>query len=140
MLRIAQSAILLSLLVAAIAAAGPSRSQRAKLVKFQDAYTAAMRWSDFDTAQEFVDPAVREARPLSDLEHARYRQVQISGYREIGAGVAADGDIERRIEVRVINRNTQAERQIQVVERWRWDPQAKRWYQTQGLPDLWQGQ
>ena len=47
---------------------------------------------------------------------------------------------ERRIEMGVINRNTQAERTVLVTERWRWDPEAKRWWQMQGLPDLWQGQ
>lgn len=141
MQRIARFFILSLLLVAGIAvAAGPNRSQRAKLVKFQDAYTAAMRWSDFDAAQAFVDPVLRAARPLIDLERERYHQLQISGYREIGVGVSAEGDIERRIEVRVINRNTQAERQVHAVERWRWDPHAKRWWQVQGLPDLWQGQ
>ena len=48
--------------------------------------------------------------------------------------------LERRIEMGVINRNTQAERTVLVTERWRWDPEAKRWWQMQGLPDLWQGQ
>ncbi len=37
----------------------------------------------------------------------------------------------------MINQNTQAERTVMVVERWRWDPEAKRWWQTAGLPDLW---
>ena len=39
----------------------------------------------------------------------------------------------------MINQNTQAERTVVVVERWRWDPEAKRWWQTAGLPDLWKG-
>ncbi|MGV8959757.1 MAG: hypothetical protein ACOH1V_05155 [Stenotrophomonas sp.] len=139
--RLFQIAIVMLLLVAGVAAAaGPSRSQRAKLVQFQDAYTAAVRWSDFEAALEFVDPAQRLAQPLSDLQRERYRQVQVSSYRERGGGALSDGSFERRIEMGVINRNTQAERQVQVIERWRWDPDAKRWWQTQGLPDLWQGQ
>lgn len=139
--RIVQIAILMLLLVTGMAAAaGPSRSQRAKLVQFQDAYAAALRWSDFETALEFVDPEQRLARPLTDLERERYRQVQVSGYRERGGGLLPDGSIERRIEMGVINRNTQAERMLQTRERWRWDPQAKRWWQAEGLPDLWQGQ
>ncbi len=134
---------LLILLVACTglaAAAGPSRSQRAKLVQTQDAYTAAIRWSDFDSAQEYLDPEYRLAHPMTDLERERYRQLQVSGYRVRGSGQLADGSIERRVELGVVNRNTQAERIVQGRERWRWDPQAKRWWQAEGLPDLWQGQ
>ncbi|WP_305805068.1 hypothetical protein [Stenotrophomonas sp. YIM B06876] len=139
--RLVQIAIVMLLLVAgAAAAAGPTRSQRTKLLQFQDGYAAAVRWSEFERALEFVDPEQQRTQPLSDLQRERYRQVQVSSYRESGGGVLPDGSVERRIEMGVINRNTQAERQVQVRERWRWDPAAKRWWQTQGLPDLWQGQ
>lgn len=141
MQRIIQIAILMLLLAAGIAsAAGPSRSQRAKLPQLQEAYAAAMRWSDFDAAQEFLDPEWRTAHPQTDLESERYKQVQVSSYRERTSRSLPDGSIERRIEMGVINRNTQAERQVQVRERWFWDPQAKRWWQAEGLPDLWHGQ
>ncbi|MCL7715786.1 hypothetical protein [Stenotrophomonas mori] len=130
------------LLLAAVAAqaAGPSRSQRNKLAQTQDAYVAAVRWSDFEAAEGFIDPERLRTHPLTDMERARYAQVQVSGYRERGSGAAADGSIERRMEIGVINRNTLAERTVMVSERWRWDPEARRWWQAQGLPDLWQGQ
>ena len=121
-------------------AAGPGRSQRNKLTQTQEAYVAAVRWSDFEAAERFIDPAYWQAHPLTDLQRERYRQVQVSNYRERSTGVAADGAIERRVEMGVINRNTLAERTVMVTERWRWDPEAKRWWQAQGLPDLWQGQ
>jgi hypothetical protein len=123
----------------AAAAAGPSRAQRAKLTQYQDAYTAAVRWSDFETALDLVDPAQRAAHPLSELELERYRQLQVSSYRERGTAVQPDGSVERRMEIGVINRNTQAERTVTAKEQWRWDPQHKRWWQAAGLPDLWQG-
>ncbi|MGE8213409.1 MAG: hypothetical protein ACN6Q8_07405 [Stenotrophomonas sp.] len=119
---------------------GPSRSQRNKLVPTQEAYVAAVRWNDFDTAEGFIDPEYLRQQPITDLQRERYRQVQVSTYRERSNSVTADGDIERRVEVSVINRNTQAERTVVVKERWRWDPEAKRWWQAAGLPDLWQGQ
>ena len=121
-------------------AAGPGRSQRNKLTQTQEAYVAVVRWSDFEGAERFIDPAYWQAHPLTDLQRERYRQVQVSNYRERSTSVAADGAIERRVEMGVINRNTLAERTLMVTERWRWDPEAKRWWQVQGLPDLWQGQ
>ena len=134
--------IALPLLLAAMSlqAAGPGRAQRAKLAQTQAAYVAAVRWSDFEAAENFIDPQQRQAHPLGDVQRERYRQVQVSRYRERSSGVGADGAVERRIELGVINRNTQAERTVLVTERWRWDPEAKRWWQMQGLPDLWQGQ
>ena len=136
-----QSAVIaLSLVAGAAQAEGPSRSQRSKLGPTQDAYVAAVRWGDFDKAEGFIDPQYLLQRPITDLQRERYRQVQVSNYRERSGGAGADGTIERRVEMGVINRNTQAERTVIVNERWRWDPEAKRWWQAAGLPDLWQGQ
>lgn len=136
-----QSVVVALLLVAGAAQAeGPSRSQRNKLVPTQEAYVAAVRWGDFDKAEEFIDPLYLQQHPITDLQRERYRQVQVSSYRERSGGTGADGSIERRVEMGVINRNTQAERTVVVNERWRWDPEAKRWWQAAGLPDFWQGQ
>ena len=132
--------IALSLVAGAAQAEGPSRAQRSKLVPTQSAYVAAVRWGDFDKAEGFIDPQYLLQRPITDLQRERYRQIQVSSYRERSVGAGADGSIERRVEMGVINRNTQAERLVMVNERWRWDPQAKRWWQAAGLPDLWQGQ
>jgi hypothetical protein len=142
MRRIIQLALLLVLVAVtgASLAAGPNRSQRNKLAQTQDAYTAAIRWSDFETALGFIDPEHLATHPLTGLEMERYRQLQVSSYRERGAGTLPDGSIERRIEIGVINRNTLAERTVQGREVWRWDAQAKRWWQSGGLPDLWKGQ
>ena len=134
--------IALPLLLAAMSlqAAGPGRAQRAKLAQTQAAYVAAVRWSDFEAAENFIDPQQRQAHPLGDVQRERYRQVQVSSYRERSSSMGEGGTVERRIELGVVNRNTQAERTVLVTERWRWDPQAKRWWQAAGLPDLWQGQ
>ena len=37
-----------------------------------------------------VDPKLRAAHPLTDLELERYKQLQVSGYHDIGAEVLAD--------------------------------------------------
>jgi hypothetical protein len=67
----------------------------------------------------------------------RYQQVQVSGYRELGANVGPD-TAARPIEIGVVNRHTQVERSTRYVERWRYDAEADRWWITSGLPDLWQ--
>lgn len=139
--RMLQAATAVLLLVAGVAQAdGPSRSQRAKLVPAQEAYTAAVRWNDFEAAERYLDPESLKLRPLTELQRERYKQVQVSAYRERSSSAAADGSIERRMEISVINRNTLAERTVMVNERWRWDAEGKRWWQAGGLPDLWQGQ
>ncbi|AZR21175.1 hypothetical protein [Xanthomonas vasicola] len=117
-----------------------SRAQARALETTQAAYTAAVRWNDFDAAQGFVEPAYAQAHPLSDLERSRYEQIQISGYREVRVGQDSNGDLRREVEVRVINRNTQAERLVRSIEIWRWNPEQKRWWLASGLPDLWKGQ
>ncbi len=138
-MRAVMVAMLVLVLVSGVANAS-SRTQARALEITQAAYTAAVRWSDFDAAQSFVEPAYALARPLSDLERSRYEQVQISGYREVRVGEDVDGTMRREVELRVVNRNTQAERLVRSIELWRWDAERKRWWLASGLPDLWQGQ
>src|SRR5690606_25978738 len=108
MRRIIQPALLLVLVAVtgASLAADPNRSQRNKLAQTQDAYTAAIRWSDFESELGLIDPQHLASHPLTWLEMERYRQLQVSSYRERGAGTLPDGSIEGRIEIGVINRNT----------------------------------
>ncbi|WP_429001851.1 hypothetical protein [Xanthomonas sp.] len=135
-----RAAALLLLLAVAGDALAASRSQRNKLEQVQTAYTATIRWSEFETAWDAVDPAYRLAHPLTELELERYRQVQVSSYKVGRVAGTPDGEVTRDIELGVINRNTQAERTVRYRERWRWDPQAKTWWLQDGLPDLWNGQ
>ena len=127
-------------LLAVLAPAGAqSRLQRGKLQQVQDAYAASIRWGDFENAWQAVDPAYRAEHPMTELEFERYKQIQISGYRDLSTRGGPDGTVERAVELRVINKHTMAERTERYVERWRWDPEGKRWWQFNGLPDLWQG-
>jgi len=132
-----------ALLVAVLVLLGMSRAEAAgssrKLEQAQTVYSSAMRWSDYEGAWQMVDPAVREAQPLTELELERYRQLQVSSYREGNNAELEDGTGVRPVEVGVVNRHTQAERTVRYQERWRWDPEAKRWWQLAGLPDFWEG-
>ena len=132
----------LLLLLSAIALAGCAAAKMdrmSQLDKLQYAYSAAIRWGDFEGAWNLVDPEYKLAHPMTDLEFERYKQVQISGYRDLGAQVG-DGVAAREIQIGVINRNTLVERETRYTERWRYDPEHKTWWLTVGLPDLWQGQ
>lgn len=125
------------LLLAAGAASAVSRSQQRKLEETQRVYAAAMRWNDLDSAEQLIDPEFRAAHPPTALERARYAQVQISGYNELNSGLDGEGRVLREVEIRLINRNTMAERSVRVRELWRWDVRAKQWWLASGLPNLW---
>lgn len=132
---LARAALAFAFLVLVLAGCATQGRDRA-LHEAQYAWSAAIRWGDFDGALHLVDPAWREAHPLTDLERERYAQVQISSYRDVGGSV--QGDTARRaIDVGVVNRHTLAERRLRHVEHWRWDPVAETWWVTNGLPDLW---
>lgn len=131
---------LLALLAAMTPLSASAAKQRGKLEQVQNAYAASIRWGDFENAWQAVDPAYREAHPMTELEFERYQHVQISGYRDTSTGVEPDQTVFRVIELRVINKHTMAERSLRYREEWRWDPQAKRWWLVVGLPDLWDGE
>ena len=114
-------------------------SKGTALEEVQYAYSAAIRWGDFEGAWNLVDPKVREEKPLPDVDFSRYKQVQISGYSDMGGTVEPSGVVVRDVEIGVINRNTQAVRSVRYRERWRYDEPNKTWWLVSGLPDLWQG-
>ena len=126
------------LLLAALALAGcASTMDRGDALRdAQYAWSAAIRWGDFEGAWNMVDPELRKAQPMSDLEFARFKQLQISQYRELGER-AGDAAAERQVLIGVVNRNTLVERQARYSERWRYDPESRTWWNTSGLPDLW---
>ena len=131
---------LLAVLLCLIAVAGcsmPKGSKADKLRAAQYAYSGAVRWNDFEGALTLIDPDLREKHKLSEIELERYKQVQISAYNEIGSRVEETGAV-RDIEIGVINRHTMAERRVRYIENWRWDEEAKTWWLTSALPDLWQ--
>lgn len=129
-------ALLLSVLLAMAGCA--STKQMSDLDRVQYAYSAAIRWGDFEGAWQLVDPKYRKDHPMTDLEFERYKQVQVSGYRDL-ATQNSEGLSLREIEIGVINRHTLTERTTRYTERWRYDPEAKAWWLTVGLPDFWNG-
>lgn len=133
---------LLALLACALLLPGCASTGKGEaLQRAQYAWSAAIRWGDFEGAWNLVDPAYRDGNPLTDVALERYAQVQVSHYRELGAPPpSADGSVARDIDIGVINRHTMAERGLRYRESWRWDEAAGTWWNTAGLPDFWRGE
>ena len=130
--------LLVAVLGALLAGCATNQRQKSALDEAQYAWSAAIRWGDFEGAWNLLDPAYRDAHPLTDLELSRYKQIQVSGYHELGSQIF-DDHARREIEIGVINRNTMAERTLRYTEEWKFDPAGKTWWVTSGLPDFWAG-
>ena len=131
--------VVMALAFAATADAG-KRSERNRLDRIQYDWSAAIRWGDFEGAWNLVDPEVRKAKPMTDLDFSRYQQVQVSGYRPLGSSDGPDGTVLREVRIEIINRHTLAQRDVRYTEVWRYDRETKTWWNTAGLPDFWAGQ
>jgi len=129
-------AALFAVALCALLVACGGGSKRSPLEQTLYHYTSAIRWSEFDKALAFVDPAVLESRRPSELEMERYKQYQVSGYDVRRSHTPEEGLYEQTVEIRLVNRHTQTERIITDHQRWRWDREAKRWWLVSGLPDI----
>ena len=133
--------VLLALLACTLLLPGCASTGKGEaLQRAQYAWSAAIRWGDFEGAWNLVDPDYREQHPLTDVELERYNHIQVSHYRELGAHPAADDMVLRDIDIGVINRHTMAERGMRYRESWRYDEAARTWWITDGLPDFWRGE
>jgi hypothetical protein len=100
-------------------------------------YANAVRFDGFEAAEEFVDPKVRAAHPLTDLDRERFKQVQVSGYDD-GNGPVPAGQYEVRqtVQISLTNVHTQSVRTVVDHQRWRYDPEKNHWWLETGLPDI----
>jgi endonuclease YncB( thermonuclease family) len=134
MRRIPHILLVLSiLLLAACATQERSRSLTTTL----SAYGGVLRWGDFASAAQFIDPKVRAEHPLSELDRARYKQVRVTEYDD-GSGPVpiSPTEVQQTVRLSVVNIHTQAERTIIDRQTWHYDEQAKHWWLTSGLPDI----
>ena len=136
MRRLFAAAVLAFATLALVGCASQGREANA-LDREQYAWSGAIRWGNVDVAVAMLDPKTRAEASPTAIELERYKQVQISAYRELGASrdVAA-GTAVRDVEIGVVNRHTLAERTVRYREVWRWDAEAGTWYITSGLPNL----
>lgn len=130
---------LLVVLLLSLAGAAFAGKKRDLLGRNQYAYSAAIRWGDFEGAWSMVDPKTRKEKPMTDVEFSRYEQIQVTGYRDLATMPGPDEDSElREIQIEVVNRNTLSPRTVRFTEVWHFDPVTKNWW-IAGLPDFWKG-
>lgn len=103
-------------------------------ITFYD-FSSDIRWNDFDAAYDYVDPKTKAEHPLTALESARFKQIEVSGY-DVISSLVGDGIVDQQVKLQIINRNTQVPRTIIYHEHWRWDATIKKWWLTTGLPDI----
>lgn len=138
-LRRALPRIALVVLMGAIASCNmanaikPSEAHALDLTLYD--FAGSIRWGDFDKAYDFVDPKSKAEHPLTDLERARYKQIDVTGYNVVSR-LDGDGTVDQQIQLELVNRNTQVGRSIVYREHWRWDATIKKWWLTSGLPDI----
>jgi hypothetical protein len=134
-MRCAWLALCLGML--ALAGCASPQANISALDRMTYAYSEAIRWGDFEGAWLLVDPAYRQAHPMTDLTLERYKQIQVAGYRDLATQTLPDGDVVREIEIELVNRHTLVQRSTRYTERWHFDPETKTWWLAVGLPEFW---
>ena len=65
--------LLVALLGALLAGCATGQPKMSELDKVQYAWSAAIRWGDFEGAWNLLDPAYRDKHPLTDIELSRFK-------------------------------------------------------------------
>lgn len=135
-IRANRLATLLCLLLALLAGCASTSGDRNQLESSLFRYAGAIRFNSIEAAYQYVDPKLREGKPMRALDFERYAQVQFTGYTVKASETPVPGELRQTVEVRLINIHTQVERVMTVQEHWRWDADARRWWLSSGLPDI----
>ena len=125
----------LALLLAVLAGCGVGSQQDVRQTTLFN-YAGAIRWGHIDDAWSMVDPEYARQHPMTALERERFEQIQVTGYQVTGSEMLSENELMQQVEIRLVNRHTLTERVIQDRQRWRWDPAARRWWLTTGLPKI----
>jgi hypothetical protein len=130
------SRLVLFIAVLGLAACASQRSARDQLQTTLYDYSGAVRWNRFDVAVGFLDPEQLQKKPISALEMQRYEQIQVTGYYVKGSEQPSEHELLQLVELRYVNRHTQAEHTLLDRQRWRFDESTRRWWLSSGLPNL----
>ena len=99
-------------------------------------YEAAVRWSQWDAAINFIAPQYQRENPISRLELDRLRLFRVTRYVIRSSISVEDGNgLRQTVEISMFNKNQARERTITNEQYWRYDPQLKRWLLHSDLPD-----
>ena len=102
-----------------------------------EGYGASLRWGDFRSALNYVDPEERPDPARINFVLQRFDQIRVTSYRDLDGGPGVEPNtIMQTAEIRLINKHTAVERTIIDRQVWRWDEVAERWWLTTGLPNI----
>jgi hypothetical protein len=119
-----------------LAGCATSKTDVDKLSETLLGYSATIRWGEWSRAQAFMDEDYAKAHPLSELELERFKQIQVSYYHDGEPVVSKEGEVKVRVEIGLVNINTQSARSVIDTQTWRYDAPKKRWWLMSGLPDI----
>jgi hypothetical protein len=97
-------------------------------------YGVSVRWSDWDSAWNFIDPATRSSPNLPEDEQERLKDVKVTGYEVHMTQAQPDGTMKQIVEIRYIEQATQVEKSFRDTQIWRTDDKGEHWWLTTGLP------
>lgn len=103
-------------------------------VNMMDEFGNAVRWSDWDMAWQFIDPATRTSLVLPGEEQDRLEHIKVTGYNVRTSEPQPDGTIMQQVEIHYIDQATQVERMVRSRQIWRTDDKGDHWWLTTGLP------
>jgi len=125
--------IILALLGVAACGANQLDKSRSEVLK---RYETMVRWSQWDSAAEFIASEYLDQHPISRLDMDRLRLFRVTQYTLRSANVSADGMTTRQtVEIRLFNINQAIERTIIDEQEWRYNPDMQTWRLYSGLPD-----
>lgn len=124
--------LFLVLLALSLAACGGMPKPKIDMVA---EYGNAVRWSDWDAAWRFLDPATKTVT-LPESELARLKDVKVTGYTVRSKDPQPDGTIRQLVEIRYIDQATQRERTFRDLQVWRTDDGGTTWWLSSGLPQF----
>jgi len=105
-------------------------------VNMMDEFGNAVRWSDWDMAWQFIDPATRTSLVLPGEEQDRLEHIKVTGYNVRTSEPQPDGTIMQQVEIHYIDQATQVERMVRSRQIWRTDDGGDHWWLTTGLPSF----
>jgi hypothetical protein len=94
----------------------------------------AVRWSDWDAAWNYIDPATRTSLTLPGEEQDRLEHIKVTGYNVRSSEPQEDGTLLQTVEIHYIDQATQSERMVRSRQIWRTDDKGVHWWLTTGLP------
>lgn len=131
------ASILVLLLPVLLLAGCATKTRNDSLTTTLKAYGSTLRWGDFQTAAQFIEPKVRAAHPLTPLQLARFQQVRVTEYNDDAGPVPiSDTEVRQTAVINLVNVHTQAERSIVDHQTWHYDEATKHWWLMNALPDI----